>query len=71
MPTFNYRCSSCGDFALKQKMTDDPLEKCPRCDATVTRLISRNVGIQFRGPGFYITETRETGGTGQAADDGS
>lgn len=72
MPSFNYRCSCCGDFVHWQKITDDPLTQCPTCEGPVKRLIGRGVGIQFRGPGFYITETR--GGderTAEAADDGS
>lgn len=52
MPTYTYRCSGCGDFTRSQRMTDPPLMTCPRCGQEVTRLIGRNVGIQFKGPGF-------------------
>ncbi len=40
MPTYEYRCSKCGEFEVFQKISDPPLEKCPDCGGSVKRLIS-------------------------------
>lgn len=57
MPTYEYRCGDCAhEFETFQSMVDDPLTDCPQCEGTVQRLISQNVGIAFKGSGFYITD---------------
>lgn len=58
MPTYDYRCEKCGRFQVTQRITEPPLEKCPTCGQPVQRLISRNVGIIFKGSGFHITDYR-------------
>ncbi|HHY40273.1 MAG TPA: zinc ribbon domain-containing protein [Syntrophaceticus sp.] len=58
MPTYDYRCDHCGRFQVTQRITESPLEKCPTCGQPVQRLISRNVAIVFKGPGFYCTDNR-------------
>lgn len=58
MPTYEYRCPTCGLFEVQQRITEDALETCPTCGSSVTRLISRNVNILFKGPGFHITDYR-------------
>lgn len=58
MPTYDYRCPSCGTFEFKQSIKDTPLEYCPTCESTVERLISSGVGIIFKGSGFYINDNR-------------
>ncbi|HHT90474.1 MAG: zinc ribbon domain-containing protein [Bacillota bacterium] len=58
MPIYEYKCSKCGPFEQKQSMKDDPLTHCPTCDGPVQRLISRSVGIVFKGPGFYINDSK-------------
>lgn len=60
MPTYDYHCESCGDFEVMQNIKEDPLGKCPQCGGTVKRLISKNVGIIFKGSGFYINDSRPT-----------
>lgn len=58
MPTYEYMCSKCGKFEQFQKITDEPLKKCPNCGSTdVTRLISAS-NIIFKGSGFYVTDNR-------------
>ena len=58
MPTYEYRCSHCGhELEHVQSMTEDPLIVCPACNTkALKRLISKNVGISFKGSGFYITD---------------
>lgn len=60
MPTYDYRCEKCGDFEHVQKITEPRLEECPRCGGPVEKRISRNVGIVFKGSGFYITDSRSS-----------
>lgn len=56
MPTYEYRCKSCGIFEVIQKMTADSLQSCPECGEKVERLISYNPHIIFKGSGFYVTD---------------
>ncbi len=59
MPTYDYQCSKCGDvFETFQRITDAPLEACPKCGGPVKRLIGPGAGFLFRGSGFYITDYR-------------
>lgn len=62
MPIYEYKCPNCGRFELKQSMKDDKLTTCPTCSAPVQRLIGKNVGIIFKGPGFYVTDSRNSHG---------
>lgn len=59
MPTYEYRCPSCGKFETVQKITDEPLKSCPTCGNSVTRLISNNIGILFKGSGWYCVDSRK------------
>lgn len=60
MPTYEYRCSNCGIFECQQPITAAPLENCPHCGGAVRRLISRNIGIIYKGSGFYTTDYRSS-----------
>lgn len=72
MPTYEYKCEQCGKFEHWQKITEDPLSTCPTCGGPVKRLISRNVNIIFKGPGFYVTDNRSgKKGSGSGDSDGS
>jgi putative FmdB family regulatory protein len=67
MPTYEYQCGDCGRFQTTQPITDPALTICPTCGQPVQRLISRNVGIIFKGSGFYCTDHRSNtclGGSG-------
>lgn len=62
MPTYGYRCPSCGhDFDKRQKMSDQPIAACPECGKAAERLISGGVGIVFKGSGFYETDYKRAG----------
>lgn len=61
MPIYEYKCPKCGLFEATQKITDKPLKTCPNCGAPVKKMISRSVGIIFKGPGFYATDNRSNG----------
>ena len=58
MPTYQYRCLSCEEcFELKQSFSDKPVAACPACHG-VARRIFLPVPILFKGPGFYVTDSR-------------
>jgi putative FmdB family regulatory protein len=57
MPTYEYECPHCRyTFEIFQKITDKPLEECPKCNNKVKRLIGSGAGFIFKGPGFYATD---------------
>ncbi|MGB9840358.1 FmdB family zinc ribbon protein [Thermovenabulum sp.] len=56
MPMYDYRCAVCGDFEYEQNIKESPLSSCPKCGGPVKRIISRNVGLVFKGSGFHITD---------------
>ena len=55
MPTYEYRCDRGHQFEVTQKMTDDPVLSCARCDAPVQRVF-HPVAVHFKGKGFYNTD---------------
>jgi putative FmdB family regulatory protein len=64
MPLYAYRCKACDNvFEKHQRMTDEPWKQCPVCAGEVRRMIS-NVGVVFKGAGFYITDNRNGNGNG-------
>ncbi len=60
MPTYDYRCASCGhELELFQSMSEAPKKKCPSCGTQkLERLIGTGAGIIFKGSGFYQTDYR-------------
>lgn len=57
MPTYDYKCLDCNyTFEEFQKMTDDPLEVCPKCKGNLKRLIGAGSAPIFKGSGFYQTD---------------
>jgi putative FmdB family regulatory protein len=55
MPIYEYKCENGHVFDVMQRMSDDPLEVCIKCDASV-RKVMQPVGISFKGSGFYSTD---------------
>jgi len=60
MPIYEYRCEQCGVFERSQRITDDPLQRCPTCRRKVRRLIS-NTSFQLKGSGWYVTDYARSG----------
>ena len=59
MPTYVYKCDDCEyTFEARQSFSDEPLEECPTCETGSVRRVINNVGIVFKGSGFYITDSR-------------
>ncbi len=77
MPVYEYKCSKCGKiFDFKQSMKDASLTKCPESvceqevkgEGEVSRIISGNVGLVFKGSGFYVTDYARNGNGKQKAE---
>jgi putative FmdB family regulatory protein len=62
MPIYAYKCDSCGHAKdVLQKMSDDPLTKCPSCGAPTFNKQLTAAGFQLKGSGWYATDFK--GGT--------
>jgi putative FmdB family regulatory protein len=58
MPTYEYLCNKCEHaFEVVQSFSDAAVEECPKCDGKV-RKVYNNVGVVFKGSGFYKTDSR-------------
>lgn len=58
MPTYQYACTACDhELEAVQSFSDDPLTVCPECGGTLRKLFG-NVGVVFKGSGFYRTDSR-------------
>lgn len=56
MPLYDYKCSQCEHiFEVQQRITEEPLEYCPKCKGPIKRLISA-AGIIFKGSGFHVND---------------
>ena len=60
MPTYDYICDACEHaWELFQKITDDPVKKCPECkNKKAVRQFGTGAAIMFKGSGFYETDYR-------------
>ncbi len=58
MPTYKYRCSSCGyEFEQFSSISSYSRElECPICGHTAHVMITGGSGLIFKGSGFYITD---------------
>ena len=63
MPIYEYRCNACNDeFEVTQKISDEPLRTCPKCNGPVEKLISHSSFV-LKGSGWYLTDyARKNGG---------
>jgi putative FmdB family regulatory protein len=58
MPTYQYACTNCEhEFEIVQSFTDDALTICPQCQGAI-RKVYGGVGVQFKGSGFYKTDSQ-------------
>jgi putative FmdB family regulatory protein len=60
VPTYSYACTECENrFDEVQSFSDDALTTCPKCSGRLRKLFG-NVGVVFKGSGFYRTDNRES-----------
>ncbi|MCV7041154.1 FmdB family transcriptional regulator [Mycolicibacterium moriokaense] len=71
MPTYSYACTECGDrFDQVQAFSDDALTTCLKCNGRLRKLFG-NVGVVFKGSGFYRNDSREAGKSSASTSNGS
>ncbi|GDX22887.1 hypothetical protein LBMAG09_08620 [Actinomycetes bacterium] len=59
VPTYEYVCNACEHaFEAVQSFSDAPISNCPECGKDVRKVYS-NVGVVFKGSGFYKTDSRK------------
>lgn len=68
MPTYQYACRNCEhQFEATQGFHEEALRVCPECEAEDLRKLFGNVGVVFKGSGFYRTDSRSAGKTGASS----
>lgn len=71
MPTYEYACKSCGEhLEVVQSFKDSPLTQCPACGGALRKVFG-NIGITFKGSGFYKTDSRSEAKKRASAGDAS
>lgn len=59
MPLYTYKCNNCVIvLEARQKFSDDPLTDCPNCEGGDLRRVINQVGVVFKGSGFYVNDTK-------------
>jgi putative FmdB family regulatory protein len=59
MPIYEYECEWCSlRFELKRGFDEGSKAPCPRCGGNARRIFFP-VPVIFKGPGFYVTDSRE------------
>ncbi|MCL4422621.1 MAG: FmdB family transcriptional regulator [Actinobacteria bacterium] len=67
MPTYEYACKKCGEhLEVVQSFKDKPLTTCPACGGELRKVFG-NIGIVFKGSGFYKTDSRSAASTNGAS----
>jgi putative FmdB family regulatory protein len=69
MPIYEYRCRNGHEFEVFQSMSEEPVSRCPECDAPVERIF-HPVAVHFKGSGFYTTDYARSKAKAGAATDG-
>jgi putative FmdB family regulatory protein len=64
MPTYEYACKACGEhLEVVQSFKDNALTECPACGGPLRKVFG-NIGVAFKGSGFYKTDSRTETGKG-------
>ena len=62
MPTYVYACRNCEEqLEVVQKMSDDPLKDCPKCEGGVLWRVLFPPAVVYKGSGFYTTDYKNGG----------
>jgi putative FmdB family regulatory protein len=60
MPTYSYVCKTCEhSFDLWQEFSAEPESVCPECGGELRKVFGQ-LGVTFKGTGFYRTDSRAT-----------
>lgn len=59
MPIYEFECNGCSSrFEIKRSFSESGPVCCPQCGSDTRRIFSP-VPIIFKGPGFYVTDSRD------------
>lgn len=66
MPTYTYRCKSCGETQDEfHAISAKPRIKCNACGGSCKKMLGTGAGVIFKGSGFYETDYKtRKGGAG-------
>jgi putative FmdB family regulatory protein len=71
MPTYEYRCKTCGKtHEIQHGFNDERPTKCPACGGVLVRIF-HPVGVVFKGSGFHKTDYSGSGAKAPAGERGS
>ena len=69
MPTYDYRCRSCGSVTeVIHSMLEDGPKTCERCGGELRRVLFPS-GIIFKGSGFYRNDSRPSPSSSESGSD--
>lgn len=64
MPTYDYKCEACGhEFETTQKISDNPLKKCPKCGKMKLKRLIGSANFVLKGKGWYRDGYSNKGGS--------
>lgn len=59
MPWYDYQCEKCaGTFEVQRAFGATGKVKCPGCGSTRTLKVFSPAVVQFKGSGFYVTDSK-------------
>ncbi|HET8551641.1 MAG TPA: zinc ribbon domain-containing protein [Gammaproteobacteria bacterium] len=62
MPIYEYECRACGhEMEAWQKISDEPLRKCPACGKMKLQKLVSAAGFRLKGGGWYETDFKTSG----------
>jgi putative FmdB family regulatory protein len=71
VPTYSYKCKNCEHaFDIQQGFADDALKVCPECQGQLIKVFGQ-VGVSFKGSGFYRTDSASGKGSAGSGSSGS
>jgi len=71
VPTYDYRCTKCGDeFAVEQSILDKPLVRCKKCRGKLEKMLPKSLNLIFKGSGFYVTDYKKPEAKGKRSTPG-
>ena len=60
MPIYEYECNACEhQLEALQKMSDEPLKKCPSCNEDALRKKVSAAAFRLKGGGWYETDFKD------------
>jgi putative FmdB family regulatory protein len=76
MPTYDYSCDNCGhEFERQQRITENPLKKCPKCGKDKARRMIGGGNFILKGGGWesdlYSGPSNRSKSTAKKSDDSS